>query len=279
MTATGVAEVDPRFEARRAAVERDGRRRRRLQLVLVVAAVVAALGFYGITRSALLDVDHVRVVGAPITGSPSVVDASGIVARSQLFDLDAANVERRLERLPWVRSARVARAWPGTVRISIVERRPVAGVEAAGGGWFLVDDAGRLLARSDEPSPDLVVLDGLAADAQPGQVLVELAAGATGLIQRFGPRTADRVERIRFVGDREIELILSPSPFPEGTPEDLAKTPVVVRFGTLERASDKLVDLEALLEQVEQLCIVRIDVKVIRSPTPLRNSSMIGCPQ
>ena len=51
MTATGVAEVDPRFEARRAAVERDGRRRRRLQLVLVVAAVVDAAGMVGAVKA------------------------------------------------------------------------------------------------------------------------------------------------------------------------------------------------------------------------------------
>lgn len=279
MTATQTAAVDPRFEARRAAVERSGRRRRRMQLVVAVALLVSVLAAYGTTRSALLNVDHVQVVGAPLTGAARTIEGSGIRRGSPMFDLDASVAQRQLERLPWVRSARVARSWPGTVRISIVERRPVGAVEATEGGWFLVDSAGRLLASVDAPPAGLLVIDGVVAGAQPGQTLVELAVGAMGLLQRLGPLSKERVQRVRFVADRELELLLSPSPFPQDTPEQRATEPLVVRFGTLDRAGEKLLDLETFLSQVDQLCVIRIDVKVAHSPTPLRDQTTIGCPQ
>lgn len=277
--ATKTASVDPRFEARRAAVERSVRRRRRTQLAVAVALLVSVLGAYGMTRSVLLNVDHIQVIGAPSTGAAAAMEASGIRRGSPMLDVDAATAQRQLERLPWVRSARVARNWPGTVRVSIVERRPAAAVEAAEGGWFLLDTTGRLLASAAGPPAGAVLIDGLVGGAQPGQTLVELAAGATGLIPRFGPVTRERVQRLRFVNDRELELLLSPSVFPEDAAPELAKEPLVVKFGTLDRAGEKLLDLETFLTQVDQNCIVRIDVKVPHAPTPLRDLSTIGCPQ
>jgi hypothetical protein len=269
--------VDPRFAERRAQVERDSKRRRRNQLlggaaVLgLVAASIAAL------RSPLLDVDEIQVVGAEVTPVAEVVAASGILVGQQLLDVDGQAAARRLEELPWVRRARVGRAWPGAVRISVVERAPVARVAAADGGWFLADANGRLLARLPEADPALVEVDGIVpVGATAGQQLADWATGAVGLIDRFPEKVAARALGIRFVGDereRQVQLLLRPEVV-AGDEEELPPA-VVVEFGPVgEDAVAKLEALETVLDEVDGRCAATIDVAVATSP---RVTRVEGC--
>jgi cell division protein FtsQ len=55
-------------------------------------------------------------------------------------DLDA--VRDRVQALPPVQRAIVSRGWPGTVKVEVVERTPVAAVPMAGSQWMLIDAAG-----------------------------------------------------------------------------------------------------------------------------------------
>ena len=47
------------------------------------------------------------------------------VNRSLLF-LDLLDVQRELERLPWIAQARVVKSWPGTLSVALVEHEPIA---------------------------------------------------------------------------------------------------------------------------------------------------------
>lgn len=270
--------VDPRFAERRAQVERDYRRRRRHQLIGGAIALLLAAGVVGALRSPILDVDEIQVVGAARTPVAEVVAASGIVMGDQLYEVDGGAAARRLEALPWIRRARVARAWPGAVRISIVERTPVARVEAAGGGWHLVDGSGRIVANVAEAPVDLVLLDGqVPAGAVPGDQLADWATGATALIDRLGATVASRALGVRFVGEeaqREVQLLLSPEVV-AGDEDGGLPPPVVVEFGPVgEDVAVKLDALEAVLTQVDGRCLATIDVVVPANP---RVSRLDGC--
>src|SRR5687768_13579218 len=120
------AHIDPRFRARRIAVQR-GMGRRRLQRLADGGAVLAvALGFLVALRTPLLDVDAVRVTGNQRTPAEAVIAASGITPGDQLIDLDLATAGQGVTDLPWVSQARLHRGIDGSVSVEVIERTPVA---------------------------------------------------------------------------------------------------------------------------------------------------------
>ena len=73
-----------------------------------------------------------------------VVDAS---VAGNFFTVNLAAVQSALERLPWIKQARVSRLWPHTLRVSLAERTPLArwqggGLVSDGGTVFDADTAG-----------------------------------------------------------------------------------------------------------------------------------------
>ena len=133
--------VDPRMKARRVAVLRaEGRRRLHILIALAAVALVAGLGF-GISRTPLLDVDRISVTGGGARAA-EVLKSTGFSTGMPMLSLDLGAAERSVTSLPWVRSARVWRDWPGTVRITVEPRVPVAEVPASTGRAVLIDAHG-----------------------------------------------------------------------------------------------------------------------------------------
>jgi cell division protein FtsQ len=146
--------IDPRLRARRIAVQRQAGRRR-LRWSFVAGAVVLLIAvLFGLSYTPLVAVSRVDVDGVVETDPAllqSVVDST---RGSAIVWLDLASVRRRLEADPWVRKVRVSRDWPHTIRIEVVERRPVASFAGPDNQVRVVDGDGRVLA----------VLSGLPAD-------------------------------------------------------------------------------------------------------------------
>ena len=186
--------IDPRIRQRRIAVRRqEGRRRLRL-LVGLVSASGLLVGGWGATRSPLLDVDGIAVVGADRTSREELVAASGIRFGQAMVDVDERGAVRAMEALPWIRSVSVERRWPDSVVIRVVERAPVA-VAPAADGWALVDATGQVLALLTSAPSNLLALDGIAPAGPPGSVLGGPAADLLAVAAAVPPDLRPRVER------------------------------------------------------------------------------------
>ena len=154
---TDTAAVDPRIRARRIAVVR-AQGRRRLHILAVVAGVaVAAAAAWGISRTPLMDVDRIAVAGAAPAKTAEILESSALSTGLPMLYLDVDEVERSVASLPWVRSARVWRDWPGTVHIAVEPRLAAATVPGPGGRTALIDPHGYVIAwapasgRADGP--------------------------------------------------------------------------------------------------------------------------------
>lgn len=159
----------PRIRDRRVAVARDLGRRRRRRLNAVLGVLCAVVWTMVGLRSPLLDVDRVQVSGAERTPRDAVTAALGAGRGTPLLDVDPGAATERIEALPWVAEARVQRLWPGTVRIVVEERHPVA-VTSHPDGWATLDARGRVLAVGPARPPGLVALAG-GHDGAPGTVV------------------------------------------------------------------------------------------------------------
>ncbi|SFO28743.1 cell division protein FtsQ [Geodermatophilus obscurus] len=131
------------------------RRRRRIAAAVAAVAVVA-LVWWALWASPLLTVRDVRVDGAGTLTAEQVRTAAGVAEGTPLLRVDVEAAEARVARLPQVASVQVARGWPGSVVVTVVERRPVAVVEDAG-TRSLVDASGVLFDTVTGEVPDGVV--------------------------------------------------------------------------------------------------------------------------
>ena len=137
-----VVQAAPRLAAK-AKADRSARRKawaKRAGWGAVVLAPLALLGWV-LLASPLLAVRSVAVSGTQLVTSAQVRAAADVSLGTPLARVDAGAIARRLERLPAVDEVRVHRAWPRTLKLTVVERRAVAALIDKK-GVTLVDEAG-----------------------------------------------------------------------------------------------------------------------------------------
>lgn len=144
-------------------------------------------------------INEVSVSGYRRTLESEVFHALGRLDRSLLL-LDVAAARGRIEALAWVETATIHRVLPGTLRIEITERQPIA-VWHDGKRYSLIDASGRRLAQVGAlAAPDLPRIAGQGAPE-----------AVHGLIQALArhERLRGLVEIAHRIGDRRWDLELA----------------------------------------------------------------------
>ncbi len=266
-SATARVPIDPRIRERRIAVRRDeGRRRLRL---LVVGGSLVAAGLVGwlATRSPLLDVDTIHVVGSRHTSAAVVVRATGVRRGDAMLDVDDGAVASRVRALPWVDTATVRREWPGTVTVDVTERRAVAAARGPSASatqetWFLVDADGRLLARQSHAQEGLPAIEGGPFGDSPGATIDASGRGALAVARAIGPDRVPQIPVVAVVDGDQLELRLAgDSPGRSGG---------VVRFGPADQIREKLLAVFTVLDHVDLRGLAVLDVRVPSAPVITR---------
>lgn len=103
-------------------------------------------------------VDVLEVRGLRLLHGEMILAASGIEAGTELYDLDLDRLAARLERIAWVRRARVVRRPPDRLIVHLEERRRLAWVDW-GGVQYGLDREGVLLPPERLPAESIEDLD------------------------------------------------------------------------------------------------------------------------
>lgn len=243
--------MDSRIAQRRAQVRRARMRRRRRRTVFAVLVALLVAGALAIERSPLVELAEVEVVGVERLSEDDVRLAAALPLGTSTLRLDLAAADRRVEELPWVRSADIRRRDPLTVRISIEERRPVMTVAAAG-RRVLVDADGMVMGEGGAESlPVLALATG--PIPRPGDELTRHPAAWNALAVYTGlpGPLRPQVQRVDAVGPDEAELVL--------------RSGTRVRFGRADRLDEKARTLGALLDELD-VPARTIDVRAPSNP-------------
>ncbi len=248
--------MDPRIEARRREVQREQDRTKVRRLVIAAAVVSVVVGAIAATRSPLLDVDRVELVGAAHTTLEEVVAAGGIEPGDPMLELDLAAARARVAALPWVDAVRTERNWPGGVTYIVTEREPVAQVALAD-GWAVVDEEGRVLAVRPAPAAGLTAVVGAGGSSRPGGWLSSDALEMVEIAGALEPAVADRVTAVGRAEAGGLYLDLNNS--------------ATVRVGSTEELAAKLLSVRTVLEQVALDCLAVLDVRVPSVPVVTRS--------
>jgi cell division protein FtsQ len=220
--------------------------------VLAAAAAIAVFtgATWTTTRSPLLDVDHIQVSGggAVVTADQAVTGA-GLRRGEPMVSVDTAAAERRLERLPWVNTALVERAFPNTVRIRLTERTAAAGVARPGGGWVLLDGDGRVLAERPDRPGDVPEVTGAGTTPPPGAAM-DAARPALAVLAALPDPVRRQVTTVVLDGDAVT--------LRAGARE--------IRMGPPTSLPAKVAALSVLLDRVGNRSVAVLDLRVPTAP-------------
>ncbi|WP_280398436.1 cell division protein FtsQ/DivIB [Nocardia carnea] len=176
-----------------------GLRRFRLWAVLAVALVTALAGLAWF--SPVLSVREVRIEGAGAIPEDRIRELLQIPDQGSILRLDTAAMAQRVASIPKVRSARVQRVLPSTVRVRIEPRTPVLYYDTPEGAHLLDADG---IEYAVEPAPIGVpkLLTGRPGTADP------LTRSAIGVVRVLPPELAVQVDTVRADSVSDVSLTL-----------------------------------------------------------------------
>ncbi len=250
-----MVEINPRIQERRIEIIRAKGKRRLRVLLMVVLLVLLSLAAVLISKSSLLDVDEVVVLGAESELEKLIVAIANIPDSKPLLEVDTQAISERIKRIPKVKGVKVSRSFGGKVTISVTLRKPSVLLSNLG-QWFLIDSDGRVLERVPELPSNLEypILEANFDDLKVGEWVPEQALFAIELAANL---PSVLLADIAFVSiDEGIDLIL----FGEGK----------ILFGDNEALESKILAALTILEQVDLGELIHIDVRTPDKPVLCR---------
>jgi cell division protein FtsQ len=165
----------------------------------------------------------------------------GIDPGEPLLLVDTGAAALRIEGLTWVDDVRVERQLPGTLRVEVTPRFPVAWRMGADGAFVLLDRAGAVITREPEVPGGLPQVDAPTGGLPAG------ARVAAALSPVLRPYVAQVVVR-------------------EGQVTAVLANGVAIRFGDPSGARGKVAAAEAVLQAIGAAPIRYVDVSVPSAP-------------
>ncbi len=252
-----MVEIDPRIQERRIEIIRaKGKRRLRVLLMVVLIALLSVAGVL-LSKSSLLDVDEVVVVGADSELEKLIVVVANIPKSKPILEIDTQAISTRIKEIPSVKDAKVSRSFGGKVTVSVTLRKPSVLLSNLG-HWFLIDLEGRVLEQVSELPPNLEypIVEGNFKDLRIGEWVPDQALFAIELAANLPPVLLADISYVS--SDDGIELIL----FGEGK----------ILFGDAEALESKILAASTILEQVDLTELIHIDVRTPDKPVLCRSS-------
>lgn len=197
-----------------------------LAVLLMVTAVGLGLVLY---FTPLMSVRETVVTGTGAVTREDVVAALDVAPGTRLLQIDTVAAADRVASLRRVASARVQCEYPSTLRVTVVERVPVAVWQGAGDGTHLIDRDGVDFAN-EPPPPGIPVLEISAPGPQD-----PTTKAALQVLTSLDPELARQVAKVAAPSVSSITLTLD-----DGR---------VIVWGTTERTAEKAEKLSALLTQ------------------------------
>ena len=199
-------------------VEAEPRRRKwllgvgALLLVLILAAPV--WGPRVLRELTFFHVRKIEVIGARYTPADEVLDRLHVDTTRSIWD-PLMPLVQRVQAHPQVEFATVRRRLPGTLVVTVTERRPVA-LAPTSNGLRALDEHGRMLPLDPTRTPvDAPIVIAARRDTTVYHLL--------GLLQREAPRLFARVTSISTVGADEMVLHIAGLPVRAMTSVSLAR--------------------------------------------------------
>lgn len=168
----------------------------------LVALAVLAVGIWVVAFSGVLGVRQVTVTGVTALSADQVRAAAAVPDGRPLARVDTDAVAGRVRGLAGVERVAVTRSWPGTLRITVTERRGVALVDRGDALW-LVDPDGVVFQRlSSHPKLPILRISPVGPDNPE-------ARAALTAVTALPPTLLAHVDEVRAPTSEQVTLYLA----------------------------------------------------------------------
>jgi cell division protein FtsQ len=190
---------------------------RKIKIVLVaMAVIVAAAGLYGgfryIAGDPLLVLSSVRLEGGKYVSAAEIEDKFSQDKGRSVFQVPLELRRLEIQQIPWVRSATVRRVLPNEIRVTVLERSPVAFL-ARTDGLGLIDEEGIVLDLPHDANFRFPVARGIAeedsAAARHGKM--QLYAALMKDLERGGLQASDVISEVDLQDAQDARMVVSDS--------------------------------------------------------------------
>ena len=129
----------------------------------ILAMLTSAGAIYGLAATPAFGYGRVEVTGTLVTKPAAVEAMLGVPKGTNLVALATEDLEAQLRDIPSIAGANVSVGLPDTLRVEVIERRPIV-IWAAAGHRFVVDDTGVLFADLGKTPPPAIAALPIVAD-------------------------------------------------------------------------------------------------------------------
>ena len=152
-------------------------------------------------------VNEILVVGRRETRQKDLLAAVQLVRGAPILAFDLKGAQKRIEALPWIKSATVERMLPDTVLLTVQERQPMA-LWQHKGVFALIDTDGEVILKTGlERFSDLLVVVGGDAPKHAADLLKDLATEPQLMTMvKAAVRVGGRRWNLRLKGDIDVRL-------------------------------------------------------------------------
>ncbi len=177
---------------------------------LSLAMLVGALGLFfaaafWVWQSPIFEVKHIAIEGSDRIPVEALGEKSSLLGEN-MFTADLAGAQERLYALPLVKSARVSRDWPNTIKITI-EERTVWGTWEQSGVRYSIDREGVVLGTNGAPKGSPVIKSSQQGSRIQGERVDYQAVEAAAEIYEQLPRQlGTSVTEVAFVAGKGVQV-------------------------------------------------------------------------
>jgi cell division protein FtsQ len=221
---------EQRFAERRRSVF--WRRVRRVLLVLLGLGAVAGVVWVFWFSSALA-VNRIVVDGTTTLKPMDIRSTAAIRLGEPLVRVDTVAIESRVAMMERIDQVDVSRHWPRTIRIEVVERKPIGWVRS-GAAIRALDRYGVDFRNLREEPKDLVEVQVETLDARKRQQALESSAAVIDTLRTDDPGLLKKVQYVRVASKDSVQLVLGKNR--------------TVTWGSASKGEQKLTVLRSLLK-------------------------------
>lgn len=177
------------------------RRKRNLSLYYLMILILAAVVGGVLSLTVFFNIQHIEVTGESRYTSDEIIAASGIQAGDNLIRSDFQTArETILHDLVYIEDVSITRSFPDTAVIAVESSVPAANI-AAGGGYLLISQKGKILEKTAAPQKDLLLFQGVTPlSSEPGEAFSSEDEAKQKLVGQFCQIVQDLdMERISWI--------------------------------------------------------------------------------
>lgn len=221
-------------------VEKKMKRRRMFFRILLIISLISIMFVLALNTDIFI-IDNIKVVGNNKISKDIIINASSINTGENIFKISTRTGRKTIEKLPYVKEAKIKRKFPKGILIEIKERKEIAQIKEISSYGF-IDIDGYILDIVDVQNDKLPLILGFNIEnKKAGDNLfseIEFKNKVEFISEGNSIKILQKMKEIDMVDNNNVNILLNNS--------------IPVAFGTLDDVKYKLNLLNEILKDIEK---------------------------